>query len=452
MTMPPNTPLPRDDDENDLPDNQQNQPDNPYESARAVRRSLEDTLGTSGANLLGQALGSGLRGAFGNQLGGMLDNTMRNVINEATGGPSALATGNSNLNTSNDQSGDDTYEMLWDCRFCGTTKLLGKTHRFCPNCGSPQDPSWRYYPSDDEKIAVKDHHYVGTDKTCPACGTLNAADAEFCPRCSAPQTEAAAVSRLQSRMEGVDGRLEQEDLYGRLDAQAAAAVSGQPVAVSKPSSGLNLKTIAIIAVIIAVVAGVGYFLTASRPTSVVLADKQWDREIEIERLQAFSDNAVCSSMPGDAYNVSRRREQIDTRRVQDGETCTRQQVDQGDGTFREQRVCSPNYREEPVYGDMCYYSIDRWETERTVSSNGASGMQPYWAEANIIRSGSCRGCEREGTRREVYVLVLTADGGKQYECEVDSDVWNEARIESIWTLDVGQFTNAAHCDSLELAR
>jgi hypothetical protein len=80
-----------------------------------------------------------------------------------------------------------------------------------------------------------------------------------------------------------------------------------------------------------------------------------------------SDRAVCSSMLGDAYNVSRRREQIDTRRVQDGETCIRQQVDQGDGTFREQQVCSPKYREEPVYGDICCYSIDRWQVERTVS-------------------------------------------------------------------------------------
>jgi hypothetical protein len=76
-------------------------------------------------------------------------------------------------------------------------------------------------------------------------------------------------------------------------------------------------------------------------------------------------------------------------------------------------------------------------------------IQPFWAEANISRSGSCQGCEREGTRHEVYTLVLTGDGGKQYECEVDSDLWEGPTIESVWTMDIGSFTNAARCDTLE---
>ena len=28
------------------------------------------------------------------------------------------------------------YEMLWDCTQCGTTGLLGTTHRHCPSCGA----------------------------------------------------------------------------------------------------------------------------------------------------------------------------------------------------------------------------------------------------------------------------------------------------------------------------
>ena len=27
---------------------------------------------------------------------------------------------------------DNTFEALWDCKGCGTKKLLGKTHRCCP--------------------------------------------------------------------------------------------------------------------------------------------------------------------------------------------------------------------------------------------------------------------------------------------------------------------------------
>ena len=416
------------------------------EAARALKQSLENSLGRvarqAGGNLLGQALGSGLRGALGHQLGGMLDNTLQNVINEATGQASGQK--------QNAIDEDAVYEMLWDCRFCGSEKLLGKTHRFCPACGSPQDPEWRYYPADDEKIAVKDHHYVGADKVCPACGTLNAADAEFCPRCGSPQTDAQAVGTQAVRAAGFNDFLEREDLQSRLDEQAAQRVSGIPQTASTSSSGFKWtpKNIAMIAIAAILFIGGVYFFTAKKSANIVLADKQWDREIEIEKLMAVSDSSVCSSMPGDAYSVSRRREQVDTRRVQDGETCSRQQVDRGDGTFREQQVCSPKYREEPVYGDVCYYTIDRWQTERTVTSSGAADVQPFWAEANLSRSGACVGCEREGNRREVYTLIFTGDGGSRYECEVNPSVWEDASIESVWELQVGQFTNAPDCSTL----
>ena len=55
------------------------------------------------------------------------------------------------------------FEMLWDCPNCGTDKLLGLTHRHCPNCGAAQDPSKRYFPADDQKVAVENHPYQGAE-------------------------------------------------------------------------------------------------------------------------------------------------------------------------------------------------------------------------------------------------------------------------------------------------
>ncbi len=95
-------------------------------------------------------------------------------------------------------SDSNVYEMLWDCQFCGAKGNLGLSHRFCPNCGAPQNPDSRYYPSDEEKVAVHDHVFVGVDVTCPACNELNSAAAEFCGQCGSPLTEGARAKTLSS--------------------------------------------------------------------------------------------------------------------------------------------------------------------------------------------------------------------------------------------------------------
>ena len=39
------------------------------------------------------------------------------------------------------------FEMLWDCEHCGTKGLLGKSQRYCAECGAPQNPAKRYFPT-----------------------------------------------------------------------------------------------------------------------------------------------------------------------------------------------------------------------------------------------------------------------------------------------------------------
>src|SRR4051812_19922262 len=87
------------------------------------------------------------------------------------------------------------YEMCWDCKFCGQKKLLGLTHRFCAGCGAPQDPAARYFPSDDEKVAVKDNPFVGVDVACPACKQPMSRAAKCCTNCGGPIDKGAEVAR-----------------------------------------------------------------------------------------------------------------------------------------------------------------------------------------------------------------------------------------------------------------
>src|SRR3954471_10567574 len=87
-----------------------------------------------------------------------------------------------------------TYEMCWDCKYCGQKKLLGLTHRFCAGCGGPQDPAARYFPPDNEKVAVKDNPFVGADVTCPACKQPMSLAAKCCTNCGSPIDKGAQVA------------------------------------------------------------------------------------------------------------------------------------------------------------------------------------------------------------------------------------------------------------------
>lgn len=344
---------------------------------------------------------------------------------------------------------EGVYEMLWNCKFCGTEKLLGKTHRFCPNCGATQDPEWRYYPADDEKVAVKDHVYVGADHTCPSCGTLQAANVKFCTRCGAPQDAAEAVkaqaARSGSSFTTEDLHTRQQREFDQMTGRDSLASRGTK---AKPRS--PIMTIVIVGIILAVVGGILFAIFASREAVVYADGFEWERVVYVEELRSVPGRSVCSSMPAGAYAVDRRREQVDTRRVPDGESCTNRQVDNGDGTFRQERVCQTVYRDEPVYGDVCYYTIDLWQPDRESRLSGDKTTEIVWPDPRLSPTGNCRGCERESGREEIYTLILR-DGDKRYECQITPELWQATRVEDTFKLQVQQVGGAPRCNTLERA-
>ncbi|MBI5670318.1 MAG: zinc ribbon domain-containing protein [Chloroflexi bacterium] len=340
------------------------------------------------------------------------------------------------------------YEMLWDCRFCGTARLLGKTHRFCPNCGGAQDPAWRYFPSDDEKVAVQDHTFVGVDKICPACGSLSAASAQFCGACGSPLDRAQAARTVGERRKAAGEAFETEDLAARQEREMRATASLVPTQSATRARGTP-RWLIVVGMILALVI-IGGVLAAfwTKETTAVVADYRWVREIRIEALQARNDSSECDSMPGDAYSVERRREQVDTRRIPDGQECHTVQTDRGDGTFSERQVCETKYREEPVYGDVCYYTVNRWDYKRTARAEGDRSDGPYWPDTNL-RTGRCLGCEREAGRDESYTLIFRrSDTGDTFECDVPADEWQATAPEQTFTVKVGAVLGDERCDTL----
>jgi hypothetical protein len=318
-----------------------------------------------------------------------------------------------------------SYEMLWDCTSCGTKKLLGKSHRRCPHCGAPQDPSTRYFPPPGEEVEAAGHVYVGADWRCAACETPNSRAADFCVNCGNHRDGNADVKRV-------------------VDAPAPAPV----VATTAPSKRRWPVLLGAAVVGLVVFALVAAFW--KRDVQVRVESHSWSRSIDVERLDPRHESAWCDSMPGDAYSVSRSREVRSHRQIPDGETCTTSRVDDGDGTFHTEKKCSTKYRSEPVYSDKCHYTVDRWGVARTLRSGGGLQQARVWPTVSLGRTGSCRGCEREGPRREVLTVALrdSREAQKTWSCDVDEARWKQLRDGEVRPMKVRVIGGGADCGSL----
>jgi hypothetical protein len=354
-----------------------------------------------------------------------------------------------------------TYEMLWDCSACGTPKLLGIQHRHCPACGAPQDPSARYYPSEADKVAVEHHVYQGADLVCPACGTANAAVSQFCVGCGSPIGGDArqAVGRAEHQVghhEAFAGETLEDaraDARARRDAQVRQELAkGRPAAPGM-SRGLKLGIIVgSVALLVAVLVYV--FLFWKREATMEVEGHLWARTIDVEAFDTVRDSAWCDEMPSGARNVSKRKEQRSTKKVEDGKECVKKRKDNRDGTFKEVEECHPKYRDEPVYAQRCHFEIDKWVVRRTEEAKGqGKSPEPSWPAVTLSKPGNCKGCEREGARKETYALrLLDRGGGEGHECEVDRATWDRAEPSSQWTVEVKVVGGGLDCETLRPAQ
>jgi hypothetical protein len=343
-------------------------------------------------------------------------------------------------------AGERVYEMLWDCSFCGARKLLGKSQKFCPQCGAPQDPATRYFPADEDKVEATGYRYEGADKICPACQSPNGALAQFCGRCGAGLSDAKEASRLSDQVRAEDAKFaESLSLRKREEEERRAPVTPVPAAAPKRRFPAWMA--------LAILGLVGFLLAAlfwTRAETVVVSGHYWRQEIRIDRFVSVAESAWCDQMPLGAYGVSSHSEVRSHRQVPDGQDCYLRRIDRGDGTFVEREECQPRYRSEPIYDQRCDYRINRWVPARTAVAEGYD-LNPRWPETGITgRACLGLGCEREGPRVADYELLLKNPAtGKEYRCPLPVERWRAAGVENRWSLDVGAVDGRARCGTLK---
>ncbi len=351
-----------------------------------------------------------------------------------------------------------TYQMLWDCPFCGTKKLLGLDHRHCPACGATQDPEWRYFPSDEEKIAVKDHEFTGADKSCPACATANSSKTAFCVNCGSPMDGSAAVKTRSDQLQAEGAAFAEEGAKAaqadfKEQKAAARAPQAEPPPKKKGKGKIGCVIGCLVLGLLAAIVLVAVAVLWKKPASVAVVGHSWERTIDIEEYKTVSESDWCDDMPSDTFSVRDERKVRSHKKVPDGEECSTRRVDNGDGTFSEKRECKPKYREEPVYDDWCLYSVNRWKKDREASASGASLAEtPAWPDPGLRRTGTSLGSEREGPRVETYTVQFASPDGKSHTCDFSQTQWATYAAGSEYESKVGVLTGKLDCGGLTKIR
>jgi len=316
---------------------------------------------------------------------------------------------------------EKTYEMMWDCEYCGSQKLLGVTHRYCPECGAPQNPDKRYFPPDDQKVAVEDHQYVGADVHCPACGEAMSAAVKHCSNCGSPMDGSKAAARQADQVVGPGGVVQQGPGPG-------GGVPPEPKADEK--YGTPWWIWAVVGVVV-----VNMFWTKSAALSVT--GHTWTRTIAVERFDEVQDKSACNDMPSGAKVVKRTKGQ---------KKCKTRKVDQGDGTFKEKQECT-----EPV--EQCTYRITKWKEVRSEKATGGLDDEPRWPKVSLKKPGTCVGCERQGDKRESYEVTFEDEkSGDEHSCSFSSAAtWKSFEKGSKWVGQTGMIGGDLKCDELKKA-
>lgn len=342
---------------------------------------------------------------------------------------------------------EPVYEMLWDCRHCGAKKLLGLTHRYCPECGSPQNAEFRYFPSEQDKVAVHNHVYAGADIVCRYCQHYNGRAAKHCKDCGGPLAEGTAAQLRQDQVHAV-GQFHGENIQHAMQER-----HGGPPAPAQPAKkkrslvpwllGLGLLTVIALGLVVAL---------WKREASFTVQAHSWQRDIDVEVFGPVKESAWCEELPSGAKNVRKYTAVRSYEKVQVGEDCRTRKVDNGDGTFREKRECTPKYDKKPVHGEKCDFTLDKWSRQRTLTSKGAAlAPDPSWPTVTLTRSGCAAvGCEREGPRRERYVVVFkNSEDGDTGECDLDEARWKSYQPGARFSAKVGVVGSWLDCDSLK---
>jgi ribosomal protein L40E len=329
---------------------------------------------------------------------------------------------------------EPVYEMLWDCGYCDSKKNLGLTHRFCPACGAPQDPARRYFPPEEEKVAVADHRFVGADKICPSCAAPMSAAASNCGNCGSPMDAAKAAKQVA---EGTNLK------ERRFTDQAPPAPPPAP-------AGRSPWVYAVAAIFVSAVVCCGVWSFWTKEGVATVTGHAWARTIEVEEFRTVNDGEWRGQVPLGARGERCYEKKRGTDKIPDGEDCKTVNVDNGDGSFKQKKQCTTRYKTVDKMDTWCDFQIDKWTTKTTEKAEGKSNKEePRWPPVQVTGCAGL-GCTREGARAETYTVALEVEG-EATSCDVSPELWRGLNEGATVAVTLHVLGGGVDCDSLKAA-
>jgi hypothetical protein len=314
----------------------------------------------------------------------------------------------------------------------------------------------RYYPSDADKVLLANHRFVGADRVCPGCSTPTSAAAQFCAGCGAPLEGDAkqAAARTDQVAQGPIGFLGEsvKDAKEEMRARRQEVVNQATGRKPAQKKGSGLKILLIVLGVVAVLGAIIFVLLFWKKETFVEVDgHSWSRTIAIESYDDVRESAWCNAVPSKARVTGRKKAVKETKKIKDGEECKTRRKDNRDGTFKEVKECTPKFREEPVYADMCTFEVTKWHVSRTAKASGRD-RAPAWPKVELRKEGNCKGCERQGEKNAVYTLHLVDKiESETYDCDVEESQWTTTEPGARLRAEVGVVTTSLDCDSFKPA-
>lgn len=385
----------------------------------------------------------------------------------------------------------EKVEMLWDCPYCGSTKILAR-NKNCPNCGRARTGGAYLGNNPNERILSEEDKKLFTGKAdwhCDYCDSMNPSNAKTCIYCGSPKGESKKgyldrkmeqiqkgeipvednvilhPKKEEQKIESYKDSIMQESLFQSTDNsyhntnEDSISLKNTKNYFKNISNLWNLKTI-LISIAIFITCGLSLFgivyACIPKNDTITIESISWERNIETEIEKTFSESGWTLPI-GARLRYSQKEwhhddevidhyedvevtkynyEKVGTREwteYEENEDGTADVINCSEDVYDyvpyQTTESQPVYKKVPVFQTKYYYDIDRYVHNRNLKTSGKD-KEVYWSNESLFIK------ERESRRTENYYVTAYNEKEELKTYTLDYSIWKDIEIGDVFNVKV----------------